>query len=244
MFRIFVLICILSSNLASSQTLKGKVYDAETTVKGAKIININKNHFTYTNDNGDFNLKATPGDTLTFHSLFHESQQLVLKPNHFKETIVIELKKVTNTLDEIIIIVESEKVFDSTKFQSSLHKQLKTKKSNFPFTYSDSYTPTIDLIKLGKLVSELFKRKQVDTAILYASYEDFNELFSSNSYFNDKFLKKELQIPLEHKYLFFEYLDAQNISKSLLKSNNNFLLLDALLKHGESFGELLQETKP
>ncbi|WP_053991333.1 carboxypeptidase-like regulatory domain-containing protein [Mangrovimonas sp. TPBH4] len=244
MFRIFVLICILSSNLASSQTLKGKVYDAETTVKGAKIINKSENRFTYSDDNGDFSLTASVGDSIAVHSLFHESQQLVLKPNDFKETVVIELKKITNTLDEVILIDEREKVFDSTKFQSSLHKQLQTEENNFPFTYSDSYTPTIDLIKLGKLVVELFKRKEVDTSLLYASYEDFDTLFSTNAYFNDEFIKSELHIPIEQKYLFLEYLSAQNIPKSLLNGNNNFFLLDNLLKHGESFSKLLQETKP
>ncbi|OMP29758.1 carboxypeptidase-like regulatory domain-containing protein [Mangrovimonas sp. DI 80] len=244
MFRIFMLICILSSNLASSQTLKGKVYDAETTVKGAKIININKNHFTYTDDNGDFNVEATPGDTLTFHSLFHESQQLVLKPNHFKETIVIELKKFTNTLDEIIIIDEREKLFDSTKFQSNFIKQLETDRKNNPFKYSNSYNPSMDFIALGKLFGKLNKRKKDIPIIRYASYEDFYRLFSTSTYFNDNFLMKELQIPLEKKYLFLEYLSVQSIPKYLLKSNNNFLLLDALLKHGDSFSKLLQETKP
>ncbi|WMI67572.1 hypothetical protein [Mangrovimonas sp. YM274] len=244
MFRILCFVCILASQLAASQSLKGKVYDAETTVKGGKIININKNKFTYTDDNGNFNVEAAPGDTLTFHSLFHESQQLVLKPIHFKETLVIELKKVTHTLDEIIIIDEREKVFDSTKFQSTFLKQLATDRKNNPFLYSNQYNTSMDFIAIGKLFGKLFKSKKDIPVIQYALYEDFYRLFSTSSYFNDNFIKKELHIPLEHKYLFFEYLEAQNISKSLLKSNNDFLLLDALLKHGDSFSKLLQENKP
>ena len=52
--------------LSSSQTLKGKLYDATTTIKGAKVYNKTQHSITTTDVNGNFSIIAKVNDTLVF----------------------------------------------------------------------------------------------------------------------------------------------------------------------------------
>ena len=63
---------------AISQQINGRVYDHESSVKGAKISNISKNSFSYSDEQGDFSIDASIQDTLKFTSLFHEEKKLIL----------------------------------------------------------------------------------------------------------------------------------------------------------------------
>ena len=68
---------------AISQQINGKIYDNESSVKGAKVSNISKNSITYSNEHGDFTINASIQDTLKFTSLFHEEKKLILNKNIF-----------------------------------------------------------------------------------------------------------------------------------------------------------------
>ena len=58
MHRFKIFIFLLFPLTMISQHITGKVYDAETSVKGAKIFNKNANSITYTNETGSFKINA------------------------------------------------------------------------------------------------------------------------------------------------------------------------------------------
>ena len=73
----FVIIFLLPISIFS-QNITGKIYDQESTVKGAKIHNTTKRITTYTDNKGYFKLSASINDTLVFTSLFHKEKRLKL----------------------------------------------------------------------------------------------------------------------------------------------------------------------
>ncbi len=74
----------------NAQTLKGKVYDAEATVKGIKVTNETQKRVTATDNEGNFTIEAKVSDTLLFESLFHHPKAVILTQTHFEDTTVFE----------------------------------------------------------------------------------------------------------------------------------------------------------
>lgn len=77
---LIVLFALLGMSFqAKAQTLKGKIYDTNSTVKNIKIFNTTQKRFTVSNEDGDFNIEAKVNDTIAFESLFYDP-----KKSHFE----------------------------------------------------------------------------------------------------------------------------------------------------------------
>lgn len=246
MFKIRVLILFLLPFSMFSQQLKGKIYDQETTVKGATVFNTSQSIISHTNDNGDFIIRAAVNDTIIFYSLFHKQQTLQLKKEHFNEILVIELKKVLNDLEEVVITNNpKEKEFVVKTYKDQVDTQIRNDKKENPHLYEPAPSSNgIDFIKIAGLIGKLFKSKKVkNPPIVTAKYHELDSLFSNDPFFTHKLLTNELKIPDPYKPLFFDYCDAQNINRELLLKEKRFLLLDQLNTCSKAFLNMISEYK-
>ncbi|WP_299335535.1 hypothetical protein [uncultured Psychroserpens sp.] len=234
-FFFFLIVPIFSS----AQTVKGIIYDAETTIKGAKLINTTQNVLSYSDGKGLFSIRAKRNDTLIISSYFHYEKTYVIKQSDFEEDIVIELKKITNELDEVEITKVNEKEFDTTAFQSNLKVQtLDFQKPSLVYS-GENLQPTLDVIGLVRAIGKLFKKKQVE--IKKIEVEDLQRVFTESTLFTTPFLRNELHISEIYEFLFFEYCSAQHLDLYLLEKDNEFLLLDELLIHSKAFNKLVED---
>lgn len=240
-FYILVFICL--SAISNAQTIKGFVYDAETTVKGARLINSTENTLNYSNDKGYFELKAKPSDTLLVFSYFHIQKIMVVTPEMFEDEIVIELKKITNQLDEIELVNQKNKTFDSINVQTTTAKQGQIAFKKRVFGSGQNYQPTLDVIGLIGAIGKLFKRKNKLPQIRLIEADDLLSLFESSSFFNENLLLQQLNIPKDYHYLYFEYCSAQNINYNLIAAKKDVELLDLLNTYSLEFLELLETYK-
>ncbi|MEM5566399.1 hypothetical protein WNY78_14860 [Psychroserpens sp. AS72] len=236
-----LLVFLLVPLLTNAQIIKGVVYDNEAAVKGAKIINRTQNILTYTNDDGVFQIEAKVNDVLVINSYFHEQQFVSLAQSHFDNDIVIELKKITNELDEVEVTEVREKLFDSLNFSNTTAKQGQIAFKKRTFGSGENLQPTLDLIAVAKLIGNLFKNKNKVPDVVYVTPEDLITLFETNTYFNQKYLTTQLEIPKPYQQLFFDYLSAQQLNVTILKKENEFELVDALLIHSNAFKKILEE---
>ncbi len=227
--------------VTQAQIIKGVVYDSESAVKGAKIINRTQNILTYTNDKGTFQIEAKVNDVLVINSYFHEQQFISLSQSHFEDDIVIELKKITNELDEVEVTKIKEKMLDTLSLASNTAKQGQIAYKKRTFESGDNLQPTLDLIAVAKLIGNLFKNKNKAPDVVYIMPEDLITFFETNTYFNQKYLMSQLEIPKPYQQLFFDYLSAQNLNIKLLKKENEFELVDVLLTHSNDFKKILKE---
>ncbi|WP_179345265.1 hypothetical protein [Winogradskyella ursingii] len=236
---------ILLPITANSQIIKAKVYDSETTVKGIRVTNKTQNRVTGTNINGDFSIVAKISDTLTFTSLFHHPKEVVVTEKHFGETIVFELDKIINELEEVQVKAEPKQpLFTQETYNANLQNLIKEDIKNNPHLYQPAgATYGVDFIYLIGQVIKLFKRKDTYKEPIYApiTYMQLDSLFAKNSFFNERLLTKSLKIPLEKKYLFLEFLEAKQLSSELLKEDKKMDLLEAMVQSSDLFLILLEE---
>ncbi len=238
------LIILILPFINFAQSVNGKIYDEDSTVKGALVINITQNDTTYTDTKGYFKLTAKINDSLMLKSLFHHTKAIKLKSIHFNNTTVFELKKKVNELNEVLLTNEEEKKFESIEYTSNVASAFKEDMKNNAHLYipEESYSRGINFPKLAKLVglNKLFKKKK--TGIKHIKFNQVDSLFSNSKVFNDSLLINDLSISKEHKYLFFDYIEAKQLNSNLLDIKDNLILLDSIFNFKNDFLKILAET--
>jgi len=241
---ILVILFYFISFNSFSQNFIGKIYDEKSTVKDIKVYNKTNNHVTYTNELGDFTIKATVDDTIIFTSIFYEKKLLHVLPEHFDDIVVIELVKTIYNLDEILLTDSGkEKPFNEITQSQNLSFQLKNDIKNNPHLYGVMPAGGIDIVKIATLISGLFKKKNKQPSISYADYKDLDSLFTKKNIFTNDLIKNELKIPFEFKLLFFDYCATKYIDKKLLLPKNELALLNKLFIYSEEFLLILKDSK-
>jgi ribosomal silencing factor RsfS len=239
---IYLLLLFLLPLTVNSQNIDGVIYDAESKLKDIKVTNLSKKIITYSDDAGNFSINASVNDTLVFYSLFYEQKKEVITKYHFENSIVIELKKIMNNLDEVVVTDHSKnKEFDAEVYTTDLKAQIAEDIKNNPHLYGQQ-SSGLDFIKIASLIVKLFKKEKVKSvAIQPINYKQLDSIFSKDNFLNDKFLVNELKIPLEYKNLFFDYLETQNINGTFINEDKKIFLLDELFKHSKVFKTFLSD---
>lgn len=227
-----------------SQILKGKIYHQEATAENIKIENLSKKSSVFSNENGEFEIKAAVNDSLVFSALFYETKTKVVTQKQLEELTVFEVRKTTNRLEEVLLTnAGKEKPFSETQYQANVNSQMQNDIKNNPHLYGKSGNGSLDFVAIAKLIGKVFKRKNTTETKACISYYDIKTLFQTDAFFNPKLLVETLNIVSDYNNLFFEYIEAQNISIELLGKDNKFLLLDALISHSHSFLAIVSEFK-
>lgn len=241
-FYFLILICLPINVL--SQHVAGKIYDAEATVKGAKIINLNLEILEYSDAEGNFRILARKNDILEISSLFHEKLRYEVKAEDFDRAIVIELVKMVNELDEVDLKeLPKAKEFDSIESSQQISEQIANDIKNRPELYTPVNSMGMDFIAIAKLIGSIFKAKKKPVEVSPITYAQLDSLFSHSRLFNERLLYDDFKIPTKSKYLFFEYTSAKNLPGKLIKENNELILLDSLNTAKTEFLKLLKEFK-
>lgn len=234
---------LLCSIATSAQQITGKVYDNKSVLKDIKVSNITKQSTVYSDNQGLFKIKAELNDSIVLSSIFYKEQNITVTQYHLDNTFVVELKKITNSLDEIALkSTPKAKAFNEKKYNVSFSEQLKNDMKNNPHLYGPPPSGNMDIIKIIGLIGKLFKKKKTDI-IVYATYTDFKDLFEKDSFFNNTLLNKDLKIEDDYKYLFFEFCDAKQINIELLNAKHQVELLDRLFKISEEFLSFITQYK-
>lgn len=235
---------LLFSITTSAQHITGKVYDSKSVLKNIKISNITKQSVVYSDDEGIFKIKAELNDSLVFSSIFYKEQRLQITQYHLDELFVVELEKTTNSLDEIAIKSNPKaKEFSEEKYQANFGEQLKNDMKNNPHLYGPPSSGNMDFVKIIGLIGKLFKKKNKEDAIIYATYTDFKNTFEKSSFFNNKLLTDDLKIEADYKFLFFEFCETKQINLELLNKQHQVELLDLLFKASEEFLAFIERYK-
>ncbi len=229
--------------VAFSQNITGKIYDAETTVKGAKVFNKNKNETSYSNELGDFSIKASVNDSLVFSSLFHNEKLVIVRENHFNDTVVFELKKTVNNLDEVLLSENNKaKKFKAEQYSSDLGSQIANDIKNNPHLYSPQ-SGNLDFIKIAGLIKNLLFKSKKNKApkTKPINYKSLDSLFTNSDFFTENLLENDLKVPRKYRFLFFNYCDNKQIDNTLLVEANSVILLDTLIKCSHEFAKIISE---
>lgn len=236
----YILLFLLPISIFS-QTINGKVYDNESTVKGIKVYNINQKILTYTNNEGDFTISAIANDTLLFESLFHYTKMIKLKESDFNDIVVFELKKSLNALGEVLISDDNED-FNPLEYTQNAESALERDMKNNMQLYipESSYSSGMNFVAIAKMIGKLFKRKNKKQPVAYVTQKDLDSLFKQDDLFNLKLLQDDLNIPEKYALLFLDYCETRNINKDLILKENRVILLDSMVNFSKDFLEITE----
>ncbi|MGJ5641597.1 hypothetical protein [Formosa sp. S-31] len=240
MTKLKLLLLYLFPITLTAQSITGKVYDYKSKVKNIGVFNLNSYDYTYTNEDGDFTIKASVNDTILFSSEFYKPQTLIVQDQHFNTINVIEVDILVNTLSTVNLSNTAK--FDSKKYQTNLTTQIQNDIKNRPYLYSSTPNAKGDLTLLIRPIIDLFRSKKTKEApIKSITYKNLNTLFNSSTFFNKTLLTNSLNIKTNHIPLFFDYCDTKHLNEDLLKEQNQIILLDSLMKFSKEFNTRIAE---
>jgi hypothetical protein len=226
-----------------SQNLKGKVYDATSTIEGVTVLNKSQNSIKITDARGTFTIPAEIGDTLEIKSLFHYPKIKVLMASDFKDIAVIELQNIVNTLDEVQIKSEpTQPEFNGETYSAELKHLIREDIKRNPGLYQPQGAQYgVDFIYLIGQLAKLFKSKRPKwPKSKPITYRQFDSLFSHSSFFNTDLLTASLKIPEDKRQLFLDFCAAKQPNGELLKDEKKMALLEFLVLNSQLFLILLE----
>jgi hypothetical protein len=227
-----------------AQTLKGKVYNATSTVKNIKIFNETQKRVTATNAEGYFSMIAKVNDTLLFESIFYHPKVIILKDYHFDDIAVFEIENIVSELDEVEIIAEPQQpVYEEETYNLELQNLIQEDIKNNPHLYKPPVTAYgVDFIYLIGEVVKLFKKNKPKPPVYKRiTYKQMDSLFDKSLFFNKQLIRKNLKIPKDKTHLFYDFCEAKYISSELLKDENKMQLLEQLVLNSQLFLILLEQ---
>ncbi|MAW97121.1 MULTISPECIES: hypothetical protein [unclassified Leeuwenhoekiella] len=241
-------ICLLAiSASVLAQNTSGKVYAGDKRVPGVLVENRTQNKSTVTTDAGDFSIAARLNDSLVFSAPFMETQVFIVEQSQLEQRWVVALNENLNELDEVRLTeAPKPKEFNQEEYTAKVNNLVRRDYELNPQEYRPKYaTNGIDFIMLAKRFASLFKKdpskKTKDYGVI--SYERIQQLFASDAYFDEKFLRQQLKIEAEYQNLFFEYVGAVNLDGILLEPEHQLDLLKELLALSESFNAEIKKFK-
>ena len=236
---LFTIFFLAVSTSVFAQNTSGKVYAGDKRVPGVLVENRTQNKSTVTTDAGDFSLAARLNDSLVFSAPFMETQFFTVEPYQLEKVWVVELKESLNELSEVRLTeAPKEKKFDQTEYNAKVNELVRNDIKQNPQEYRPKYTSNgIDFIMLAKRFIGLLKKDPSKQQKEYApiTYEQYQILFATDDYFDQKFLTRQLEIEPYYQNLFFEYADAMQLQGELLLPEHQLDLLDRLMTLSTNF---------
>ena len=236
--RIFIIIILFCIQSVTAQEIRGIIYDSDGTVSDFEIVNLNKAIYSTTNQDGYFTISSDLGDTLVFNSIQFEKQILIVEERHLQETIVVELKKTVNALDEVNIN-SSNGEFNVKKENKELKKRILTDLEKNWFIYYPPEAKGNLYDGLVSIINKLFPKKPEISII---KFSDYQELFASDEILNYEYLNESLGIPENHYNLFFDYLESKSLSYDLLDESKRMDLIQKINYLGSEYITMLESN--
>jgi len=217
--------------------LRGKVLYQDSSVIAANILNTNSKQATITDDNGEFAIEVKLGDELIISSVQYEIRVLIITKEILQRNrLVVDVNEKIQVLDEVVVSpTRPEKFLDLQeeefkKFDYTYDKS--TRVDNEILRKSQLYEG-VDFVNIFKLMHKALRKKNSDylDGSAYAPSDVIRQIYP------DAFFIKELNILPDQIGLFLEFINDRLEAKDLLKKENEFQLMDFLIKQSEKFAK-------
>ena len=240
-FVIFFLILIVQISFSQTETVyKGKILCNNFPIENIEIININSEKSAFSNSVGEFSIAAKAEDIVVFASKLYDYKRISVLPEYLNNCIqIISLIKKPEELNEVIVTkmkwqhIGSDKNASNQIALDKMQSQIKN-----PFIYDGSITNGPDLMKIGKLIIDLFKKDKTEIKNKIPEIQ-FYELAKNKNY--QEYYSKSLNLKPDEIELFLQFCDADPKSKIVAQNNNSLAMMDFLFAKSLEFKKLKPE---
>ena len=215
--------------------IKGKVLYKNVNVSSANVINNTSQQATTTNDDGEFEIEVKLNDKLIFSSLQYQIRELnITKEILQRNRIVIDVNEKVNELDQVVVTPENQEKFLDLKeeeFKRFDYSFDKSSRVNNVINEQGKLRDGINFVNLYRLISNTLKNdsEENQTSYTYNPSDLLRELY------DDVFFTKNLLIPNDQINEFLLYCDDNFPDRILLKKDNEFELIEFLVKQSKKF---------
>ena len=217
--------------------LRGKVLYQDSSVVAANILNTNSEQATITDDNGEFAIEVKLGDELIISSVQYEIRALIITKEILQRNrLVVDVNEKIQVLDEVVVSpTRPEKFLDlqEEEFKKIDYTSDKSTRVDNEILRKNQLYEGVDFVNIFKLMYKALRKKDSDDGggSAYAPSDVIRQIYP------DAFFAEELQIPPDQIGLFLEFIDDRLEAKDLLKKENEFQLMDFLIKQSEKFAK-------
>ena len=235
--NIFFLIAI---NFTYSQDdyrtwIKGKVLYKNVNVGSANVINNTSQQATTTNDDGEFEILVKLDDKLIFSSVQYQIRELnITKEILQRNRIVIDVNEKVNELEEVVVTPENQEKFLDLKeeeFKRFDYTFDKSSRVNNVINEQGKLVDGINFVNLYRLIRNSIKKDSNENESNYK----YNPSDLLRELYDDVFFTKNLLIPNDKINEFLLYCDDNFPDRILLKKDNEFELIEFLVKQSKKF---------
>jgi|TARA_B100000965_G_scaffold90635_1_gene73839 hypothetical protein len=235
--NIFFLIAI---NFTYSQDdyrtwIKGKVLYKNVNVSSANVINNTSQQATTTNDDGEFEIEVKLDDKLIFSSVQYQIRELnITKEILQRNRIVIDVNEKVNELEEVVVTPENQEKFLDLKeeeFKRFDYTFDKSSRVNNVINEQGKLVDGINFVNLYRLIRNSIKKDSNENESNYK----YNPSDLLRELYDDVFFTKNLLIPNDKINEFLLYCDDNFPDRILLKKDNEFELIEFLVKQSKKF---------
>ncbi len=231
--------CVLVGNLVSAQQdyrtwLRGKVLYQDSNVVAANVLNTTSENATITDENGNFAIEVKLNDELIFSSLQYEIRAIAITKEILQRNrLVVDVREKITQLDEVVISPNRPEAFLNVKeeeFKQFDYTADKSTRVENELMRQNQLYNGVDFVNIFKLLYKTLRPEQSEEQeFSFAPSEVIRQIYP------EVFFTSQLNIDPDEIDLFLQYCDDRIDTKDLLKRENEFQLMDFLIKQSEKF---------
>ncbi len=247
MKNILLLVFSLFAFLVNAQDdirslLRGKVLYRDVNVANENVINTTSENATITNENGEYTIPVKLGDELVFTAINYQIKVVKITEEILQNNrLVVEVTEKVTELDEVVVTPEDQKRFLELKNEEFKKVEYEidrgSKVENIALSQSErGLQDGINFVNIFKAIAKSVKKEKGEESNLVVSKV-------LRQVYDDRFFVHDLKIPQDKIDAFLFYCDTKIPSKTMLKKENEFQLIDSLVNLSKSFTKDLDEKK-
>ena len=219
--------------------IKGQLIYRNHNVVAANVVNNTAQLNTITNAEGAFEIPVALGDEVVFSSVQYMIRTVEITPEILKKNrLIITVNEKINALEEVVVTPENTEKFLDLKeeeFESYDYNKDKSTKLENTIVTQGQLRNGLNIINIAKLIAKAVSNKSQEEKQKLKPSEILTYIFSDEFFVNDLALKNDQVTG------FLEHIDKNLPSQQLLKTGQQFQLIDYLIFESQKYIDKLNE---
>lgn len=239
MKKIHLLFFLLPIMLLGQQRklIKGQLIYRNRNVVAANVVNNTAQLNTITDGEGGFEIEVALGDEVVFSSVQYLIRTVKITPEILKKNrLIITVNEKINALEEVVVTPENTEKFLDLKeeeFKGFDYNRDKSTELENTIVTQGQLRNGLNIINIAKLIAKAVGNKTEEEKQKLKPSEILTYVFSDDFFINDLSLRNDQVIG------FLEHIDKSLPSKKLLKTGQQFQLIDYLISESQIYRDKL-----
>lgn len=213
--------------------IKGQLIYRNRNVVAANVINNTAQLNTITDGEGGFEIAVALGDDVVFSSVQYLIRTVKITPEILKKNrLIITVNEKINALEEVVVTPENTEKFLDLKeeeFKGYDYNRDKSTELENTIVTQGQLRNGLNIINIAKLIAKVVSKKTEEEKLKIKPSEILTYVF------NDEFFINDLSLRNDEVIGFLEYIDENLPSQRLLKTGQQFQLIDYLISESRIY---------